>query len=276
MGARVQQHVLDRHLAHKRLVGARGAPLGGALGVPLALSFEFNSVYTGGKREARPQRATPLPPLPFPMVQTDRGGQVTYHGPGQLVCYFVWDLFNWSGLNGRCFVSMLEKSLVSAVEGEGVSGVCTTKDTGVWVRTLTSKGGALRENAEHSASPDGRRSEEQQLPVATELRKICSLGLNIKRNITSHGISMNVAPDLSHLNNPNLVICGLEGKRQTSLAELGFSTSIEHMALQTVQHVALRMGNHMGESMAVETRVIESSKVEDIIAEIDRQALSVG
>lgn len=236
-GNTVQQHLLKRHLDFKRLNGPKAS-----LNSPqIALSFEFNNVYTGGKREAHPSRATKLPPLSFPLIQTDRGGQITYHGPGQLVCYFIWDLFNWSNLSSRCFVSMLENSLVTSVESTGLQGVCKTKDTGVWVQ----KG--------------------------LGFEKICSLGLNIKRNITSHGISMNVSPQLKYLNNPELVICGLEGKSQTSLEHCGITkVSVDDMAFITVSKIAQRMTQHMQDAkMEVTDYVVESKNVDDIIHEID-------
>lgn len=136
---------------------------------------------------------------------------------------------------------MLENSLVSSVQYTGVQGVCKTEDTGVWVKT------------------------------GDNVRKICSLGLNIKRNITSHGISMNVHPSLEYLNNAELVICGLHGKKQTSLAELGITNlSVDDMAYVTVDQVAKRMTEHMkGENMVVSTHVIASKDVDEIIMEMD-------
>lgn len=101
---------------------------------PTILTFEFSSVYTGGKRERDSRKATNIPLTPHesstagnlrmtslgvPYVQTDRGGQVTYHGPGQLVAYFIWDLKLWRNLTSKCFVNFIEQCSMNAISETG-------------------------------------------------------------------------------------------------------------------------------------------------------------
>lgn len=242
----VQNQITHEHLAFKvlrknsRLI----APL-----YPAILTFEFNSVYTGGKRERDSRKATKLPmdrsqpsvtSTGIPYVQTDRGGQVTYHGPGQLVAYFVWDLKLWKNLTSKCFVNFIEQCSLQTISKTGVPGVCTTENTGVWV----SKNGG------------------------DTVEKISSIGLNLKRNVTSHGLSINLSPNLTHLNNPDFVMCGLEGFHQTSIVhELGKQTvGVEQLGDLLCETVKDRMNSYMMNSendskfrLSIEKQTLETT-----------------
>ncbi|TID29173.1 hypothetical protein CANINC_002130 [Pichia inconspicua] len=191
---------------------------------PTILTFEMDSVYTGGKREKDTKKATRLlldgagrTMNGVPYVQTDRGGQVTYHGPGQLVAYFIWDLRLWKNLTSRCFVNFIEQCSKLAIEKTGVPNVCTTKDTGVWVKSNN------------------------------QLQKISSIGLNLKRNVTSHGLSINLKPELNYLNHTGFALCGLEGYKQTSIVnEVGDNDlTVEELGDTLCEVVRQRMNGYM-------------------------------
>lgn len=250
VGTKLQSHILNKHLEHKQKNGTKSQ-----LDIPaVMISMQFNSVYTAGKRERSGGHATQLPVAEasgsssnmvnvngqnVPLVYTDRGGQITYHGPGQLVSYFVWDLSKWDGLTSRCFVSMLESSCGLAVSDVGVKGVCHTQDTGVWVRP-----------------------EEQD-----ETLKIGSLGLSIKRQVSSHGISINVNPALEFLNSSELVICGLEGKRQTSVHEQLKTANV------TVEDVMEKLERRLLSRVqfgSTKRYTVEGQKMDQILQEVDQ------
>lgn len=191
--------------------------------LPTILTFEMESVYTGGKREKNIKKATPLPmggitttANGIPYVQTDRGGQVTYHGPGQLVAYFIWDLRLWKNLTSRCFVNFIEQCSKQTIENVGIPNTCTTENTGVWVKS-------------------------------DKLKKISSIGLNLKRNVTSHGLSININPKLEYLNDRDFVMCGLEGFQQTSIVNenRNFDMCVENLADTLCEVVSEMMGNYM-------------------------------
>jgi lipoyl(octanoyl) transferase len=222
--SKIQNEIVEEHLNFKiREKNSRAiAPI-----YPTILTFEFQSVYTGGKRERNSAKATTIPmnssktgitTLGIPYVQSDRGGQVTYHGPGQLVAYFIWDLKLWKNLTSRCFVNFIEQCSLQTIYKAGIQHVCTTENTGVWVK----------------------KSENT-------VEKISSIGLNLKRNVTSHGLSINLRPDLKYLNNPEFVMCGLDGYSQTSIInELGSSNlNIKDLANLLCDNVKGRMNNYM-------------------------------
>ena len=124
-------------------------------------------------------------------VETDRGGDVTYHGPGQLVAYPIIDL-NGLGLRIHGYVRLLEQA---AIDTCGVFGLQAERDpgaTGVWVDRPTS-------------SEDGVGG-----------RKIAAIGVRVSRWITMHGLSLNVDPDMSHYQ--HIVPCGLHDRGVTSMA----------------------------------------------------------
>jgi lipoate-protein ligase B len=121
--------------------------------------------------------------------ETLRGGQITYHGPGQLVIYPILDLkavksSKWPrGLTAECFVNVLEEATIKTLAPFGITGIRTT-NPGVWV------------------------SEDE---------KIAALGLHLRRNVSSFGVGLNVRTDLRYFD--KIVACGLEGKKTTSIKE---------------------------------------------------------
>lgn len=125
-----------------------------------------------------------LAPGGIPVVQSDRGGQVTYHGPGQLVGYFLLDLHR-RGYGIRSLVTRLEESMIECLAGYGIAAAARRDAPGVYV--------------------DGR--------------KIGSLGLRVRKGCTYHGISLNVAMDLEPFARINP--CGLKGMAMTQVSALG-------------------------------------------------------
>jgi len=148
--------------------------------------LEHPPLYTAGT-SARP--ADLLDPGGFPVYPTGRGGQFTYHGPGQRVAYVMLDL-HVRGADVRAYVRNLEAWLIAALAQLGVRGERRRDRVGIWV-----------------ARPDGRED------------KIAAIGVRVRRWVTYHGVALNVAPDLAHF--AGIVPCGIAGHGVTSLRELG-------------------------------------------------------
>ena len=126
---------------------------------------------------------------------TDRGGDITYHGPGQLVAYPILDL-NVLMLRLHDYMRLLEQSVIDTLAAFGVEGRRDPDATGVWV-----------ELAKHQpAAPEG------------QLAKIAAMGVRVRRWVSMHGLSLNVDPDPAHFR--LIVPCGLAGRPVTSLRAL--------------------------------------------------------
>ena len=130
-----------------------------------------------------------LDPGRFPVYRTGRGGQYTYHGPGQRVAYAMLDLQK-RGADIRAYVQALETWLIAALATLDVKGERRTDRIGIWV-----------------VRDDGRED------------KIAAIGVRVRRWVAYHGVALNVAPDLSHF--AGIVPCGIAGYGVTSLEELG-------------------------------------------------------
>ena len=159
--------------------------------------LEHPPLYTGGTSA----KVTDLrAPDRFPVYKSARGGQFTYHGPGQRVAYVMLDLTR-RGRDVRLFVRGLEDWLIGALAEFGVTGERRDGRVGVWV-DRTQPGGALRED------------------------KIAAIGVRIRRWVSFHGISLNVEPDLSHFS--GITPCGVSdpGLGVTSLVDLGLPVTM--------------------------------------------------
>lgn len=169
---------------------------------------EHPPLYTAGT-SARPQD---LLDARFPVHQTGRGGQYTYHGPGQRVAYVMLDL-NRRGRDVRAFVGQLEGWVIDALASFGVSGQIREGRVGVWVP-----------RPDKPPLPDGQMRED----------KIAAIGVKLRRWVSFHGIAVNVDPDLSHYG--GIVPCGISGHGVTSLVDLGVPVGMADL------DVALRQG----------------------------------
>ncbi|KAK4990250.1 hypothetical protein LTR66_006862 [Elasticomyces elasticus] len=173
---------------------------------PSIITAQFHPVYTCGRREqgtvSAEQQAYLCADGRADFHYTLRGGQTTFHGPGQLVAYPILDLKR-HGLTPRTYVSLLERTLIKTCAQYGISTM-TTEHPGVWV------------------TPDS---------------KIAALGVHLRRNITSHGIGLNINTDLWWFS--RIVACGLEGKSTTSFQDQGVvDKSVEEVGQAFVQNMA--------------------------------------
>src|SRR5690349_19065224 len=166
--------------------------------------LEHPPLYTAGT-SAKP--ADLVEPGRFPVHRSGRGGQFTYHGPGQRVAYLMLDVrARWGDV--RAYVAALEGLIIDALAALGVSAYTREGLVGVWV---------CRRN----------RGDERQ-------DKIAAIGVRLRRWVSSHGLSINVAPDLAHFS--GIVPCGIRDDGVTSLADLGSAAGMQALdaALRTV------------------------------------------
>ncbi len=169
---------------------ARTAAIADGNSPELIWLLEHPSLYTAGVT-AKPTDL--LTPDRFPVFSSERGGQFTYHGPGQRVAYVMLDL-RARGRDVKSFVISLETWVIAALADLGVTGEIRQGRVGVWV----ARGG--RED------------------------KIAAIGVKLRRWVSFHGVSLNVAPDLDHFT--GIVPCGISDHGVTSLAELGQGVSM--------------------------------------------------
>jgi lipoyl(octanoyl) transferase len=160
--------------------------------------LEHPPVFTLGMASDRQHVLTPGD---IPVVQTDRGGQVTYHGPGQLVAYALVDVRRL-GLGVRDLIRRLEQAVIELV-------------------------------AEHAVQAVGRRDAPG---VYVEGRKLASVGMRIRRHASYHGLALNVNMDLEPFSRINP--CGMAGLEVTHLAALGVPGSVEDIAQQLGPNLA--------------------------------------
>ncbi|MEM7237357.1 MAG: lipoyl(octanoyl) transferase LipB [Pseudomonadota bacterium] len=133
----------------------------------------------------------------FPVFDARRGGQYTYHGPGQRVVYVLLDL-DRRGRDIRRFVTALEEWIIRTLSDFQIRGERRADRIGVWV-----------ERPDKAPAPNGTHAED----------KIAAIGVRVRKWVTFHGLSINVEPDLEHFS--GIVPCGIDGYGVTSLADLG-------------------------------------------------------
>lgn len=136
----------------------------------------------------------------FPVHQTGRGGQYTYHGPGQRIAYVMLNLNN-RGKDVRRFVAALEQWIISTLEEYSIRGERREDRVGVWVRR-----------------PHNDTSAED---------KIAAIGIRVRKWVTFHGISINLEPDLDHYS--GIVPCGISEHGVTSLVDLGIPVTMPEL-----------------------------------------------
>jgi len=156
-----------------------------------------------------------LDPGNIPVVQTDRGGQVTYHGPGQVVAYPLLDLRR-TGYFVKEYVYRLEEAVLRTLAHFGVTGHRVTGAPGIYVRT--------EDPFSHSALSVPSVPERQ----FDGLGKIAALGIKVARRGTYHGLSLNVAMDLEPFS--RIDPCGYAGLRTVDLSTIGVQTTWEEAA----------------------------------------------
>lgn len=164
--------------------------------------LEHPPLYTAGT-SARPADLTD--PERFPVYPSKRGGQYTYHGPGQRVVYVMLDV-GARGRDIRCFVRDLEAWVIRTLAEFNVKGEIRPGRVGVWVT-----------RPDKPPGPDGSPRED----------KIAAIGIRLRRWISFHGISINVEPDLSHFE--GIVPCGIRDHGVTSLVDLGLPVTMQDL-----------------------------------------------
>jgi lipoyl(octanoyl) transferase len=165
--------------------------------------LEHPPLYTAGT-SARPEDL--VAPAGLPVHRTGRGGQHTYHGPGQRVAYAMLDVRRRFG-DVRAYVAALEDWVIDALAALGVQGERWPGRIGVWVRRYPT------ESANGANRLDGSA-------MAGETReKIAAIGVRLSRWVSSHGIALNVAPDLADFK--GIIPCGIRDAGVTSLAAFG-------------------------------------------------------
>ncbi len=173
--------------------------------------LEHPPLYTAGT-SAKPDDL--LNPLRLPVFASERGGQYTYHGPGQRVVYLMLDL-KARGRDVRAFVAALEQWIIEALGDLGVPAFRVEDRVGVWV---------------HRRVPGGGLEEA----------KIAAIGVRVSRWVTRHGVAINVCPDLSHY--AGIVPCGIREHGVTSLAGLGSAAGMADLDAALARHFSRIFG----------------------------------
>ena len=164
--------------------------------------LEHPALYTAGT-SARPADLTD--PARFPVYEARRGGQYTYHGPGQRVVYTMLDV-GARGRDVRAFVQTLETWVIAALAEFGLTGHIREGRVGVWI-----------ERPDKPPLPDGTPRED----------KIAAIGIRLSKWVSFHGLSINVEPNLSHFD--GIVPCGITGHGITSLVDLGLPVTMDDL-----------------------------------------------
>lgn len=160
---------------------------------------EHPPLYTAGTSAKRDDLTDPDR---FPVFETGRGGQYTYHGPGQRVVYVMLDL-NRRGRDVRAFVERLEAWVIDTLAEFNIKGEIREGRVGVWVA-----------RPDKPALFDGSERED----------KIAAIGIKLRRWVSFHGLAINVEPELEHYS--GIVPCGISGHGVTSLVDLGLPVSM--------------------------------------------------
>jgi lipoyl(octanoyl) transferase len=207
---------LQKQLAHERALGHRPNTL---------LLLEHPAVYTTGRRDANSNLRMPAALLGAPLIETDRGGDITFHGPGQLIAYAIIDV-RAARLGVVDHVRSLEEVIIRTLRDYGIESGVECGLTGVWV------------------------GEE----------KIAAIGVRVSRPggatggwITTHGLALNVSVDLAWFE--RIVPCGIADRGVTSMAALGASPPLSEVA----ERLAVRFGEVFGMRMQSGTRVAYSA-----------------
>ncbi|ATQ57627.1 lipoyl(octanoyl) transferase LipB [Paracoccus yeei] len=182
---------------------ARAAAIVAGEADELVWLVEHPPLYTAGTSA----KAADLLQARFPVHETGRGGQYTYHGPGQRVVYVMLDL-NRRGRDIRAFVQALEHWVIDTLAEFNLRGEIREGRVGVWIA-----------RPDKPPLPDGTMRED----------KIAAIGVKLRKWVSFHGISINVEPDLAHY--AGIVPCGIQGHGVTSLVDLGLPVGMADLDL---------------------------------------------
>jgi lipoyl(octanoyl) transferase len=205
---------LQRRLHERRASG----------GIPdVCLLLEHQAVYTAGRRTSPLDR--PAGDAGAPVIDVDRGGQITWHGPGQLVGYPIVRL--GEPVDVIAYVRAIEEALIRACAEAGLATTRVDGRSGVWVRS-----GGVRSGGVPSGGVAGPARQD---------RKVGAVGIRVSRGVTMHGFALNCEPDLSWFD--RIVPCGIRDAGVTSLsAETGRRVSVPDMTGPVELHLADVLG----------------------------------
>jgi len=209
--APVQWRVADGLIAYPDALAfmeERAAAIAAGDAPELVWLLEHPPLYTAGTST---NPIDLLTPDRFPVYETGRGGQYTYHGPGQRVAYAMLNLKK-RGQDVRAFVAGLEQWIIGTLARFHIHGEIRDDRVGVWV-----------ERPEKPRQMNGQPTED----------KIAAIGVRVRRWVTFHGISINLNPELEHFS--GIVPCGIQQHGVTSFEDLGLTTAMPDldMALRT-------------------------------------------
>ncbi|MCJ2079543.1 lipoyl(octanoyl) transferase LipB [Methylobacterium sp. E-016] len=199
--------ISDAPVAYEEAVAwmeARAEAIARGLAPECVWLLEHPALYTAGTSA---READLVAPARLPVYRTGRGGQYTYHGPGQRVAYVMLDL-NRRRTDLRAYVACLEAWIIATLEAFNVRAERREDRVGVWVR---------------------RPEKGQENRDAVE-DKIAAIGIRVRRWVSFHGISLNVEPDLADFS--GIVPCGIRGHGVTSLADLGRIVAMPEVDMQ--------------------------------------------
>ena len=182
---------------------ARVAAIADGKAAELVWLLEHPPLYTSGTSG----KPGDLLEARFPLFETGRGGQLTYHGPGQRIAYVMLDL-KARRPDVRAYVAGLEEWLIRTLAAFNVRGERREDRVGVWVR----------------------RPEKGSLNGEAVEDKIAAIGIRVRRWVSFHGISLNVEPDLTHFS--GIVPCGITGHGVTSLVDLGHLVTLPEVDMR--------------------------------------------
>ena len=213
------------------------------------LLLEHFPVYTRGRRTAPdelPMGQDWYEMQGIEVAETNRGGAVTYHGPGQLVAYPIVDLGDWDD-DVHAYVRRLERVMVGALAEHGVPAQVFEGLTGVWTA------GEPPIPVGHPG-PQGTPVGPASQPAGTDAhaRKIGSIGIHVSRGVTTHGLAVNVANDLQPFD--WIVPCGIEYVRMTSLSR-------EHGTEQSTAEFGETVARHFAEVFELEAEDVEAGEL---------------
>jgi lipoyl(octanoyl) transferase len=197
----VARGLVDYEAAVSRME-AEAAAIAEGRAAELLWLVEHPPIYTAGT-SAKPSDLVDA--NMFPVFHTGRGGQYTYHGPGQRVAYVMLDIKKRGG-DVRAFVAGLERLIVATLADFGIIGEVREDRVGVWVR--------------HGAGED----------------KIAAIGIRVRRGVSFHGLAINVSPDLKHYD--GIVPCGVADHGVTSFAKLGVKASMAELDVALLRRFA--------------------------------------
>lgn len=196
----ITSHGLTDYRAAEAWMEARATAIAAGQAGECIWLLEHPPIYTAGTSA---KAADLTDPDRFPVHATRRGGQYTYHGPGQRVAYTLLDVGK-RGRDVRAFVQDLEAWVIATLDTFNVRGEIREGRVGVWV-----------ERPEKPPLPDGTVAED----------KIAAIGIRLRKWVSFHGLSINVEPDLSHFG--GIVPCGIAEHGVTSLVDLGLPVSMD-------------------------------------------------